>query len=84
MQYFQDKNNNTDNERGFHTDWVEAMKNESEAAKDNLKEILKTIARLDNEYNDMKEERERRMVGDDLLLSLMDDYDQFKTGKQCG
>lgn len=48
--------------------------------KQNLDDILKTIAKLDNEFPSIKEERERRSIGDDLLLSLMEDYNAHKTG----
>ena len=60
--------------------WQEAVAEESTAVKNNLDEILRTIARLDSEYPSIKEERKRRSTGDDLLLSLMEDYNDHITG----
>ena len=60
--------------------WQEAIANESTAVKKNLDEILRTIEKLDKEFPSIKEERERRSVGDNHLLSLMEDYSTHTTG----
>ena len=61
-------------------DWNKAIAMESTAVKKNLDQILRTIAKLDNEFPSIKEERERRSEGDNLLLSLIEDYSTHTTG----
>ena len=56
------------------------MEKETDAVKQNLRAILATIKRLDEEFPLLLTERKRRSVGYDKLLNLMDDFNNYKTG----
>ena len=62
--------------------WEELVEKQKYYKKANLAELLGKIAKLDETYKQEQEEYNRVCGGDNVVLKLLDDFNDHKTGNE--